>query len=65
MFLGICHCQKSVGLGTWNSPSLENQEWQDLLQTYKQGTNYEAQQDMCYSSKDALGNQTHRKKDRN
>jgi hypothetical protein len=32
---------------------------------HEQGTIYEAQQDMCYSSRDALGNQTHRKRDRN
>ncbi len=29
------------------------------------GAIYEAQQDMCYSSRDTLGNQTHRKRDRN
>jgi hypothetical protein len=34
-------------------------------QTYLQGTIYEGQQDMCYSSRNALGNQTHRKRDKN
>jgi hypothetical protein len=32
--------------------------------TYKQGTIYEAPQDMCCSSKDNLVTQTHRKRDR-
>ncbi len=35
-----------VGLGTWNSLSLENQEQKDYPQTYKPGTIYESQQDM-------------------
>jgi hypothetical protein len=34
--------------------SLENQEQEDCPQTYKQGTIYEAQQDICYSSRDTL-----------
>jgi hypothetical protein len=33
-----------------------------LSTTYNQGTIYEAPQDMCCSSKDILGNQTHRKR---
>ncbi len=51
-FLGKCRCQKSVGLGTWNSQSLKNQEEKDHPQTYEPWTINEAQQDMCYSSRD-------------
>jgi len=36
--------QKSLGWGTWNSQSLENQEHKDHPQTYEPGTIYEAQQ---------------------
>jgi hypothetical protein len=46
-----------------NSQSLENQEQKAL--TYEQGTIYEAQQNMCYSSRDALGNQTHQNRQHN
>jgi hypothetical protein len=35
-----------------------------LSTTYKQGTIYEAPQDMCCSSKDNLGNPIHRKRKR-
>jgi hypothetical protein len=35
-----------VGLGTWNSQSLENQEEKDYPQTYEPGTIYESQQDL-------------------
>ncbi len=35
-----------VGLGTWNSQSLENQEQKDYPQTYEPGKIYESQQDM-------------------
>ncbi len=44
--LGVCRCQKSFGLGTWNSQSLENQEQKDHPQTYEPWTIYEAQQDI-------------------
>jgi hypothetical protein len=36
--------QKSLGWGTWNSQSLENQEQKDHPQTYESGRIYEAQQ---------------------
>jgi len=44
----------------------ENQEQKDHPETDKQGTIYEAQQDMSYSSRrDALRIQTHKKRDGN
>jgi hypothetical protein len=46
MFLGISHCQKSFGQGTWNSQSLENEKQKGKKgnpQACKLGTTYEAQ----------------------
>jgi hypothetical protein len=45
---------KGLARDTENSQSLENQEQKDHPQTYEQGMIYEAQQDLCYSSRDTL-----------
>ncbi len=34
MFLDLCYHQKSLGLGTQDSPNLQNQEQKDHTQTY-------------------------------